>query len=115
MEERLYDTYPELMPENDQRGLMTSIVRFDFLSLSDRQQRTQNFLGKFATHYSLKIDGMNYPAEYVITQNILGQSGFQTYLDLGELKRGMHILTFVRNDEGEEHKIANVPFWYFPE
>lgn len=115
MEERLYEAYPELMPENDQRGLMTSIIRFDILSLSDRQKRTRDFLDKFSALYSLKIDGVGYSSDYVVTQNILGQSGFETYLDLGELKRGMHILTFVRNDESEERKIANVPFWYFPD
>ena len=115
MEERLYEAYPELMPENDQRGLMTSIVRFDFFSLSDRQLRTQNFLSRFSTHYTLEIDGVKYPAEYVITQNILGQSGFETFLDLRDLKRGMHILSFVRNDKSGTQKIANVPFWYFPD
>ena len=115
IEEQLYNQFPDLLPENDQRGLTTSIIRFQSLTLNERKRRAHDFLDRFAEVYEISIDGTEWTGDFIISQNIRGQSGMETYLDLKDLSRGAHMLSLSVLSNDQRTTIANVPFWYYPD
>ena len=114
-----------LMPEKDRRGYSFKINRrFNFSGLSfnfsnsyQRIQKNQSrYLDVFGELYQLKIDSVFYDKEFVMTNDTNNRFGFETFLDINNLKNGKHLLYLIGPDprvEKELDTLITIPFWYF--
>jgi hypothetical protein len=111
IEESVYKAYPDMIPENDQRGIMTSVIRFEERTLQEKRDMTGKYLQAISELYRFRIDSVEYKGEFVIAQNSKEQAGFETILSIDDLPRGLHLLELFHVSEEKENTIALVPFW----
>jgi hypothetical protein len=126
-EDAIFDNDTILKPNEDQRGFAFQIEKL----LSSETGRTakpgKKTLGKQKLYlsgmnelYQLKIDSSFYNKEFMLTTNNNGRYGFETYLDIDNLKKGKHLLRFIGPKKHSKNEfvtdtLATIPFWYFPE
>ncbi len=115
IEEVIYESCPELIPENDRRGIMSSIVRIQSYTISDKRAMTAEYLKCFASNYTLQLNDSIVHADYVISQNRKGQSGFETVISIRDSQPGSQLLSLILTQQDNSQTIAKVPFWYYPD
>jgi len=116
IEEAIYSAFPDMIPENDRRGIQTSIIKLESRSVDERREQTTKYLSRFAEIYLLRIDSLDFTeSSFIISQNRKSQSGFETVLPLSNLPEGRHLLQLVRRTEDNNRIIARIPFWLYTE
>ncbi|MGX1930743.1 hypothetical protein [Flagellimonas sp. 2504JD4-2] len=108
----------ELKPEEDNRGLH-STFQTGKIRWQNRRKLLTEYMTTLKEMYRFKIDSTSYDFDLVYTQNQREQEGFETFLDIGDLVNGKHVLEVARKDHQEDsvyyRRIVRIPFWYYPE
>nr|WP_299000973.1 hypothetical protein [uncultured Allomuricauda sp.] len=122
-EERVFSFEESLKPENDRRGLKTSIVfNTDWSDkITSRKQKDsirKKYMETFNFIYSFKIDSLDIDGDFLLTTDKKKHLGFETYLRLDSISEGKHVLKLVRKkieDEGDTTKlmVRTIPFFYY--
>lgn len=114
-----------LVPKKDRRGYSFKVNRrFNFsglnFSFSNKFQRIEKdqarYLEVMDEIYQLKIDSTFFDKEFVMTNNTNNRLGFETFLDLKNLKNGKHLLYLIGPDprvKKDLDTLITIPFWYF--
>ena len=120
VEDKLFTFNKGLKPKEDERGLASNITFSD----DSRTARIRKdslkkvYMASFNEFYRLKIDSTEVHPNFVLSESITEELGFETYIDLDNLKRGKHVLhAHIMNiREKDTHYIrrAEIPFWYYP-
>ncbi|MGJ8715466.1 MAG: hypothetical protein ACSHXG_10210 [Maribacter stanieri] len=129
MEDFIFDKNNTLKPEEDKRGIKSSLT-VDFkrgLDDASGKKNAMNLKGYLETVneiYLLKIDSKKYVSDFIISSNAKERIGFETYLNIKNLSEGKHILTITGptkenkmdpKSKTKEEVLVTIPFWYFPE
>ncbi len=116
IENVLFERYPELVPERDRRGVSTSFFKLNLQNDREKREGLQKYLSCFSKEYTIQLDDQVMAPEFIISQNLKEQSGFETVIRISFLPEGRHVLTFSRKgDEDAPVILARIPFWYMPE
>lgn len=117
-EDIIFEFRPELKPDEDVRGLRSEInFSNDFDDYRKRDSLRPIYLETLNSIYTLKIDSLEFKPQFLLTENITDQFGFETYLDLKDLSNGKHQLKVnlihLRGKDTIESTRATIPFWFF--
>jgi len=108
----------ELKPEEDHRGVY-SIFSSGTVDWSMQSDFLDDYLATIKDMYTLRVDSTVFKPDFVFTQNSRKQMGFETFLDMGKIARGKHLLKVQRNDHRRDsiylRTIITIPFWYYPD
>ncbi len=110
-----------LTPNKDIRGFSTDVYRNDALSRSDKDSIRKQYMKMFNSIYKVYIDTVLYESEFVFSQNIKKQRGFETFVNVKDLEEGKHTFKLIRLRERKPNKDtlyyteARIPFWYYPD
>ncbi|WP_340074777.1 hypothetical protein [Leptobacterium sp. I13] len=119
IEEDVFFFNEELKPEEDKKGIYSTIFSSGTIDDRTRRKLLGTYLKTIEDMYILKIDTIRFKPEFVITQNKKKQKGFETFLDMEGVSKGKHLLEVLRKDHFRDsvyHRtIVKVPFWYYPE
>ncbi len=121
VENRLFDYNENLKPLIDLRGLESEIsLTGNNWTKAERRKRDSLRLVYYKTFnkvYSVYIDDVKYPSEFVATTNVNKKLGFETYLNIKNLTEGKHLLKIARlrkRKKDTANFIAlTIPFWNF--
>lgn len=116
IEDRMFNVNEGLKPEKDKRGLFTSIVIIgDDLSQKKRDSLRLEYLRTFNNTYTFFIDSTRYETDFILGESKTKQLGFESYLNIKNLKEGKHMLAYKRIPPGEKDTITiqTIPFWYY--
>ncbi|WP_421811247.1 hypothetical protein [Flagellimonas sp.] len=122
LEDRIFAYNDSLTPENDRRGLSSSIqinTNWSDQITSARQKDSirKVYLKTFNEIYSFKIDTLEMDEDFIVTTGINNILGFETFLKISNLDEGKHILRLRRKrkekDTVETRTDVILPFWYF--
>lgn len=117
VEDDIFYFNKELEPETDRRGLYSP---FSSGTVGWRKQKKlmASYVKALDEMYVLKIDSIIHSTNFVLTKNQRRQKGYETVLDLGEVKKGKHLLEVSRKDHIKDstyvRTIVKIPFWYYP-
>jgi hypothetical protein len=119
IEDRVFYYNPSLEPDEDARGIGTDIiVTSDFFSKTKIDSLRQEYLKTINSIYTIKIDSTTYNNELIFGQNLKKELGFETYIGTKKLKEGKHLLKVTRrsivDNDTTYWKVADIPFWYYP-
>ena len=79
-------------------------------------EKQEKFLNTLNELYKLKIDTTFYDKEFLITKNKNERLGFETYINIEELKKGKHLLRLIGPKlDIEKDTLITIPFWFYPE
>ena len=120
IESRVFGFNEGLRPEKDRRGLQTDIqFNSDGFSSRERDSLRREYIRTFNEIYRVKIDSVEFESEFILAQGIRSDLGFETYIGIKELSEGKHMLNVSRKSVREEDttwwRVANIPFWYYPD
>ncbi|QBA64403.1 hypothetical protein [Muriicola soli] len=105
----------ELKPEEDRRGIHSAFSD-GTLSWSERRD-LKDYITTVEDMYTLSIDSLAFKPEFVFSQNLQRQLGFETFLDLQKVSNGKHVLKVQRKDHRRDsvymRTIIQIPFWYY--
>ena len=105
----------ELKPEEDRRGIHSAFSD-GVLSWSERRN-LKDYITTIEDMYTLSIDSLTFKPEFVFSQNLQKQLGFETFLDLQAVSNGKHVLKVQRKDHRRDsvyiRTIIQIPFWHF--
>jgi hypothetical protein len=108
-----------LKPEKESRGLATDIVIINEMSWSKRDSLRKAYIKTLNEVFTVKIDTIQHPSDFVFSQSEKQQTGFETYVGLKDLKEGKHMLSVIRKrirkQDTQRIVYAKIPFWYFPD
>jgi hypothetical protein len=108
-----------LKPEKESRGLATDIVIINEMSWSKRDSLRKAYIETLNEVFTVKIDTIQHPSDFVFSQSEKQQTGFETYVGLKDLKEGKHMLSVIRKrirkQDTQRIVYAKIPFWYFPD
>lgn len=118
IEDQIYSFYPEMKPTEDKRGLgLSSTITGDDAYYGQDRKMTKKFVSKFNDLYSIVIDTMKQDSEFLISMNVKNKLGFETYVDISELKEGKHLLKInrkvIRDQDTLKLRVISIPFWSF--
>ena len=118
VEDDVFDFYKDLKPKKDYRGLYTPFSQ-GTINWGDKNRLLPKYVKALEEMYQLKIDSSYFKPSFVLTNNKRNQKGYETFLDLKDIKRGKHLLEIRRKDKRRDsvyfRKIISIPFWYYPE
>ena len=115
IEDQLFAYNEGLKPEKDQRGLASSITisgswEENLINGKKRDSLRKVYTDVFNETHFFIIDTVQLDADFIISNGKNDQINFETYLGLGDLKEGKHILRIKRkrkrNDYVTVRKIA---------
>ena len=122
LENRVFAYNDSLTPENDRRGLSSSIkVNSNWsdkiTSLSQKDSIRKMYLKTFDEMYSFRIDTLEVDEEFILTTGMKNILGFETFLKISNLDEGKHILRLRRKRKKKDTVVTFtdviLPFWYF--
>jgi len=122
-EDRVFAYNDSLRPENDIRGLRSSIqINNNWNERSGKYKNkgsvTRAYMRSVNEMYSFKIDSLRFDSELILTELKDGLLGFETFVPLDSLERGKHRFLLLRKrttkDSVKARLDAVVPFWFFP-
>lgn len=115
IENNVFVFNPSLKPKEDGRGI-TSMAFVDMDWGEIGRQRRQ-YLETFNSIYSVRIDTLEIPSEFIMGHNIQKQLGFETYVPTSEIAQGKHMLNImrkrIRNGDTVISTLRSIPFWYY--
>ena len=118
IENQIFSYNEELRPEEDKRGL-SSDIRFtgDGISFREQDSITKSYLQTFNDMFVIKIDTLQYDSDFIMAQSQKSKLGFETFIDIKDLRNGKHMLAVNRKRirEGDTilRNVVTIPFWYF--
>ena len=121
VEDRLFRFNKGLKPLNDLRGLESELT---FTTSSPRRinyKRRDSLLKvyfkTFNEVHDLYIDDKKYTSDFIGTTNQNKKFGFETYLNIKELKEGKHLLKITRKQKRKKdtvrYSLVKIPFWHY--
>ncbi|WP_127138546.1 hypothetical protein [Flagellimonas oceanensis] len=122
LENRVFDYNDSLRPKNDRRGLSSSMritTNWSDQITSARQKDSirKVYLKTFNESYSFRIDTLDVDEDFILTTGINDILGFETFLDISQLKEGKHLLRLRRKRKEKDAVVTvtdvTLPFWYF--
>jgi len=124
IENRIFEFNPGLEPEEDLRGLSSSIKFSEEDVFNGKKDSLRmEYMRTLKDIHIIKIDTTTYSdLDFVFTQNKNNQEGFETVLPLDSIQSGKHTLKIYRKHKKEENsdgtlnsrEVAIIPFWYYP-
>ncbi|WP_452224144.1 hypothetical protein [Lacinutrix chionoecetis] len=124
IEDDVFAFNSSLKPNKDTRGISSGLA-FS-ISMNDTEKTINidsiktEYLKTLKSIHTIKIDSVTYTDfDFILTLNRLDQLGFETVLDIKDLKEGKHLLQIERaqkyrkTDSTIQYKVANIPFWYY--
>ncbi|WP_411895427.1 hypothetical protein [Winogradskyella sp. A2] len=118
VEDDVFDYNPSLKPEEDIRGFSSDMIIINELSWKERDSIRKVYMQTLNDVYKVKIDSIEHNSEFILTQSQKKQKGFETYVDLSNLKKGKHLMNLTRKrihkKDTQTIYVARIPFWYFP-
>jgi len=122
IEERIFIFNDSLKPKKDRRGLSSSIKintnwSDEITSFRQKDSIRKVYLKTFNEIYSFKIDTLKMDGDFILTTGKNNMLGFETYLKIGDLSEGKHILKLIRKkkekDTIRQYSSATIPFWTY--
>ncbi len=119
VEDQIFSYNSTLKPDKDTRGLnFNKLFSSDhFRGFKRKDSLTLAYLHTFNEMILIKIDSVNYDAEFIFANNQKENSGFQTYLNIKELREGKHLLKInrkrIKDKDTTIVRGVSIPFWYF--
>lgn len=119
VENSMYRYKPSLLPEKDERGFTTDVIKTSVSNFSyrERDSLVKNFLAVFNETHDVFIDSIYYKSDFLITKNKKNQFGFETYINIKNLKEGKHNMILKRKFTNGKDTLKRIeitiPFWYF--
>ena len=115
VEDDVFHFNKDLKPEEDQRGLYSAFS--DGVVPWSERNRISEYIKTLEDMYTISIDSIDFKPEFVISQNVRRQIGFETFLDLKEISNGKHSVKVKRQDHQldsvYQRTIIEIPFWYY--
>lgn len=119
-EDRVFRRNPSLKPEKDRRGIRSTITFSSGMRFWEIDSIKTEYLKTFNKMHRIMIDSTEIDFEFILGRSHTPEKeqGFETYLNISDLEKGMHLLR-VQNDRIKDgdtlyNNIATIPFWYFP-
>jgi len=122
LENRIFAYNDSLTPENDRRGLSSSMkitTNWSDQITSARQKDSirKMYLRTFNETHAFRIDSLDMDEDFILTTGVNNILGFETYLKISNLNEGKHLLR-LRRKRKEKDTVVTVtdvilPFWYF--
>lgn len=122
LENRVFAYKDSLKPENDRRGLSSSIKissnwSDQITSARQKDSIRKVYLKTFNEIYSFRIDTLDMDEDFILTTGIKNVLGFETFLKISNLDEGKHILRLRRKRKEKDTVVTLtdviLPFWYF--
>ncbi|WP_353778159.1 hypothetical protein [Winogradskyella sp. 3972H.M.0a.05] len=117
IEDNIFDLNPGLKPEKDIRGLRSNMYSSGNFSWRKRDSLRREYIKTFNNNYIVRIDTTDFETEFVLTESLKKQMGFESYVDIEGLSEGKHTVRVYRNRlKGKDtikSYIAQIPFWYY--
>ncbi len=120
VEDNVFAYNSSLKPENDERGLTSSITINSSGNRFNSRQRDsikRVYIKTFNDVYNIRIDTTKYDSEFILSQNKKNDLGFETNIGIKGLTEGKHMLNVtrerVRNNDTTTVYLARIPFWYY--
>jgi len=118
IEDRIFSRNEGLKPEKDIRGLTTGMEfsgqEFNF---KDRDSLKREYLKTFNNIYKIVIDSIKQHSDFILGESTTKEFGFETYIDIGKLSKGKHLLKLQReafkDNDTTIVTFSTIPFWYF--
>jgi len=105
----------DLKPEDDKRGIYSAFS--DGVLPGSKRANLERYIPTIEDMYTLTIDTINFKPKFVFSLNGRKQLGFETFLDLENVKNGKHILEVKRKDHTLDsiylRTIIKIPFWHY--
>nr|WP_297787021.1 hypothetical protein [uncultured Allomuricauda sp.] len=124
LENRVFAYNDSLTPEDDRRGLSSSIQinsswSNKITSLRQKDSIRNIYLKTFNEMYSFRIDTLDVDEDFILTTGMKNIFGFETFLKISNLDEGKHILRLRRKRKEKDAVVTYtdviLPFWYFKE
>lgn len=119
IEDQILKANKNLKPTKDLRGYRSDMVTIKLNSLSTNEEKSLliKYLLTLNDLYKLKIDSLNYDADFIISKNQKDKIGFESYLNIRELTEGKHILRILSPPQDStkitQDTLVTIPFWYY--
>lgn len=105
----------ELEPTEDKRGIYSAFSE-GVLPWSKRGN-LETYMKTIEEMYTLSIDTIDFKPKFVFALNSQKQMGFETFLDLQNIRNGKHILKVQRKEHDKDsiylRTVIKIPFWHF--
>ncbi|WP_155854964.1 hypothetical protein [Cellulophaga baltica] len=123
MEDQIFKTNSSIKPEKDIRGFNLGFKENYDEGVNESNGIFKNhknelkYLHTFERLYQINIDTTMFSSEFVISTDKHKRLGFETYLNIRDLKEGKHILRILA-PPADSTQVANdtlvtIPFWHF--
>ena len=118
-EDLIFDYNKGLKPIEDHRGLKSQIsFTSDFRKPWNKDSLKREYMKTLKDIHVIKIDSSSYEADFVLSESRTDEFGFETYLDISNLKKGKHLLKVwmkkIKKEDTVYTRRATIPFWYYP-
>lgn len=118
VEDNVFEFNEGLKPEKDIRGLSTDI-RFNSgdKSATNLDSLKREYVKTFNDVYVVTIDSTDYQSDFIFSQSMKSELGFETYVKIDSLQEGRHLLRVSRKRIKEKdttlRSVSKIPFWYY--
>lgn len=118
VEDNVFDFNEGLKPEKDIRGLGSNI-RFNSEDLSAKNMDSlkREYIKTFNEVYVVTIDSTEYDKDFIFSQSMKSELGFETYVKIDSLQEGKHLLRVtrkrIRKQDTTLSNVSKIPFWYY--
>jgi len=118
VEDNVFEFNEGLKPEKDIRGLSTDI-RFNSgdKSATNLDSLKREYVKTFNEVYVVTIDSTDYQSDFIFSQSMKSELGFETYVKIDSLQEGRHLLRVSRKRIKEKdttlRSVSKIPFWYY--
>ena len=121
VENRLFRFNEGLKPLNDLRGLESELTFTTNspkkINYKKRDSLLKVYFKTFNEVHNIYIDDNLYPSDFIATTNANKKFGFETYLNIKNLKEGRHLLKITRKQKRKKDTVrfslVKIPFWYY--
>lgn len=118
-EDFIYVYNKGLKPLEDNRGLKSQMqFSNDFIDFRKIDSLKQEYMKTLNDIHVIKIDTIEYYPDFVLSESSTDEFGYETYLDISNLKKGKHVLRLWQKKlkQGDTLYVrrATIPFWYYP-
>jgi hypothetical protein len=115
IEDRIYHYNEGLKPIVDDRGLGTNMTFNN--TFVDKDSLRGEYIKTFNNIYSVKLDTIYKPADFIFAENKDNKLGFESYISTKNLLDGKHVLKVnrmsIQKQDTLYYNVATIPFWYF--
>jgi len=121
LENQIFNYHSSLKPEKDARGLnFNKLFSSDhFIGFKKKDSLALEYLQAFNEMIIIKIDSINFDAEFIFSSNKKQNMGFESFLNIKELNEGKHLLKINRKKISKKDTVivqnVSIPFWYYKE